>query len=122
MSIQIQEDKENISSTLDAQDNKISSFTTSYNEHLDKICTRNKVSTKIETEKTELEATTNTKIDEFKTESKPDKTTTLKSLDMKPSDLTSGISALTSDKNASSYEQPSDYLIIWPPIKPPEKY
>ena len=57
----------------------------------------------------------NTKIDEFKTESKPDKTTTLKSLDMKPSDL-------TSKKTSSSCEQPSSDLIQWPLIKPPKKY
>ena len=46
---------------------KISSFTTSYNEHLKKISTSNKVSTKIETENTELEETMNTKIDELQT-------------------------------------------------------
>ena len=56
----------------------------------------NKVSTKIETEKIELEATMNTKLDEFKTEIKTDNTTTFNSLNMK-------LSTITSNKNYSYY-------------------
>ena len=50
---------------------------------------RKKVNTKIETEKTELEATMNTNIYELKTKIKDDNTTTFNSLDMKLPDLTS---------------------------------
>ena len=57
----------------------------------------NKVSTNIETEKRELEETTNKKLDEFKTEIKADNTTTCNSLYMKLSSLTSN--NLTIPKN-----------------------
>ena len=66
LSLQIQEDNKNTSSRLYYQDKKISYFTTSYYERLDKISTRNKVSTNIETSKTELEETMNKKLDELK--------------------------------------------------------
>ena len=66
MSINIQEDNKQISLALDFQDKKISSFTTSYNELIDKISVRDKVRTNIETAKKELEAKINTKIHEFK--------------------------------------------------------
>ena len=67
LSIHIQEDNKNISSTLYDQNRKISSFTTSYNESLKKMSSRNKVITKIETVKTELESPMNTKLDELRT-------------------------------------------------------
>ena len=66
LSLHIQEDNNNISSALDAQYKKISSFATSYDGRLVKMSTTNKISTKIE-KKTELEATSNTKLDELKT-------------------------------------------------------
>ena len=53
------------------------------------MSSRKKVNTKIETEKTELEATMNTNIYELKTKIKDDNTTTFNSLDMKLPDLTS---------------------------------
>ena len=57
--------------------------------------------------KTELEATTNTRIDELKSES-------VSSLGMK-------ISTLNSNKPYSSYDQPSVDLIKWPLLKSLEK-
>ena len=52
--LQIQEDNKIISSTLYAQDKKMSSLTTSYNERLHKMSSSNKVRTKIKTEKHNL--------------------------------------------------------------------
>ena len=78
-----------ISSTLNAQDKKISSFKTSYDEHLNKISASNKVRTSIETAKTELEATMNTKLERLKAETKSDNKTKFNSLNMKLSYLTS---------------------------------
>ena len=66
----------------------------------------NKVSTNIEIEKTDIEATINMRIDEFKSE-------TVISFDMK-------ISALTSNKHSYSYDQPSSDLIKWTLLKSPE--
>ena len=57
------EDYTKFSSKLDDQDKKLSYFKTSYNERHEKISTNNKISTKIEREKTELEATMNMRID-----------------------------------------------------------
>ena len=51
LSLQIQEDNVKISSKLDDQYKKISSFTESYDERLERISARNKVSTNIETTK-----------------------------------------------------------------------
>ena len=62
------------------QGNKVSSFTTSYNERLEKMRANNKVSTNIEIAKPELEATINTRLDEFKSE-------TVNSIEMKLSAL-----------------------------------
>ena len=53
------------------------------------MSSRNKVSTNIESSKTELESTMNTKLDELKTEIKADKKTTFNYLNMKISTLTS---------------------------------
>ena len=86
---QIKEDNKKISSTLDEQDRKIYYFTISYNERLDKMGARTKVRTNIETAKTQLEATTNTKLDEFKNVTKSDNTTTFNYLGMKPPYLAS---------------------------------
>ena len=47
LSIQIKEDSTKFSSKLDTQENKISSFATSYDERLEKISSSNKVSTNI---------------------------------------------------------------------------
>ena len=46
---------------------KVSPFTTFYNEYFETMSASNKVITNIETAKTELEATKNTKLDELKT-------------------------------------------------------
>ena len=107
MSLQIQEENTKFSSTLDAQDNKIYSFKTSYDEHPEKMSASNNFSTKTETAKTEPEATINTKIDELKTDIKTDNTTQFNFLDMK-------LSARTSNKKYSSCDQSSDYIIQWP--------
>ena len=51
---------------LDDQDNKTSSFTASYNEHLDNMSANKKVSTNVEILIIELEATMNMGINELK--------------------------------------------------------
>ena len=81
LSLQIKEDSTKSSSKLDAQDKKLSSFKTSYDSCPEKISTRNKNITKIEISKTELEATMNMILDEFKYE-------TVSSFDMKLSTIT----------------------------------
>ena len=76
LSLHIKEDSTNFSSKLYAQDKKLSSFTTYYDERLEKMSTRKKFSTNIEIGKTELEARMNMIYDELKYE-------TFISLDMK---------------------------------------
>ena len=90
MSLHIKEDYTKFSPKLDAQDKKTSSFATSYDELFDKISSSNKVSTKIEIAKIELEATMNIRLDELKSE-------TVSFFDMKLSDL-------ASNKPSSSYD------------------
>ena len=68
----------------------------------------NKVSTKIGIAKTELEATINMRLNEFKSE-------TVSAIDMK-------LSILNSNKFTSSYNQPSADLIKWTLLKLPGKY
>ena len=70
----------------------------------------NKISTKIETEKTIIEATMNAKLSEFKTDNK----TIFNSLYM-------NLSALNSDKPSYYYEQYSSDIFQCPPLKSPEK-
>ena len=57
----------------------------------------------------------NTKLDEFKTEIKTDNTTTFNSLNIK-------ISALTSNKSSSSYDQHYNDIIPWSLLNSTEKY
>ena len=61
------------------------------------MISNNKVSTNFETGKTQLEATMNIRLDKLGSE-------TVRSIDMK-------LSALISNKNSSSYDQPSADLI-----------
>ena len=77
-----------MSSTLYAQDKKVSFSKTSHDERLNNMSTRNNSSTKIETAKIELEETMNTNLDEFKTEIKADNETSLNSVNMKLSYIT----------------------------------
>ena len=64
----IKEGSTKFSPKLDSQDKKISSFTTSYDKQLNKMITIDKSITNIEISKTELEATMNMRLDEFKSE------------------------------------------------------
>ena len=114
MSLQIHEGNKNIFSELDPQDNKVSSFKTSYDESLNKISARNKISTNIETVKTELESKMNTKLDELKIEIKADNTTKFDPLNMK-------LSYFALDKPYYSCDQPYYDLIQWPLLYSPEK-
>ena len=66
LSFHIKEDYTKFSLKLDDQENKISSFTASYNEHLDKMRANKKVSTKVEISIIDLEATMNMILNEFR--------------------------------------------------------
>ena len=69
---------------------------------------KNKFSTKIFIAKTELEATMNTRLDEFKLE-------TVIYIDMK-------LSAISSNRLSSYYDQHLADLIKWPLLKSPEDF
>ena len=66
LSIHIKEDSTKFSLKLDDQDNKLSSFKASYNEHLKKMSSNKKVKTKVELLIIKIEATMNMRFNEFK--------------------------------------------------------
>ena len=108
LSLHTKEDSTKFSLKLDDRDNKISSFTASYNELLDNLSANNKSRTNIEILKTEPGATMNMRLNKFKHE-------TVSSIDTK-------LSALSSNKPSSYTGQPLADLIKWPLIKSPKKY
>ena len=66
MILHIKEDYTKFSLKLDDQDNKLSSFKASYNEHLKKMSANKTFSTKVEISIIEIEATINMILNETK--------------------------------------------------------
>ena len=103
MSIQVKD----ISYKHGEQAKLFSSFTAKYNYHLENMRNNNKISTKFEIVKIELE-------EKLKMEMDRDKSETPLSIDIK-------LLTLNSNKFTSYYNQPSSDLIKWPLLKTPKK-